>query len=297
MPIYELAAVGAAACWALTALLSTGPAGHLGALAFNRTRQLFVATALALYVMATGTWRELQPELLWPLVLSGFIGIFVGDTLLFTCLNRLGPRRSGILFALNAPIAALLGWAILGEQLSRAAVGGIALTLCGVFLAIVYGKRKAQPHQWESVKGPLWLGILVGLLAAVSQAIGSLIARPIMATGVDPLAASMLRVSVAALCLAVLTQLPFKAVKPKAPLTVRVFLQTALTGIIALAFGMTLLLFALSGGKVGIVSTLSATTPAIILPMLWLKTREIPAAGAWAGATLVVLGMALIFWR
>jgi len=60
---------------------------------------------------------------------------------------------------------------------------------------------------------------------------------------------------------------------------------------------MTLLLYALSGGKVGIVSTLSATSPVIILPMLWLRTGERPAAGAWAGAALVVAGMALLFLR
>lgn len=297
MPIYELAAVGAATCWALTGLLSAGPAGYLGALAFNRTRQLFVAFLLGLYVLASGTWRELQPEVLWPLLLSGFIGIFVGDTLLFTCLNRLGPRRSGILFALNAPVAALLGWSVLGERLSGTAVAGIGLTLCGVLLAILFGKRRDQQHEWETVKGPLWLGVLVGLLAALSQATGSLIARPVMATRIDPLAASMLRTAVAALCLTALTQLPMKAVKPKGPLTRSLFVQTAATGIIALAFGMTLLLFALSGGKVGIVSTLSATTPVIILPMLWLKTRTVPAPGAWAGAALVVVGMALIFWR
>jgi uncharacterized membrane protein len=73
--------------------------------------------------------------------------------------------------------------------------------------------------------------------------------------------------------------------------------MTALTGLIALAVGMTLLLFALSGGKVGIVSTLSATSPALILPMLWLRTGERPAAGAWAGAALVVVGMGLLFIR
>lgn len=297
MPIYELAAVGAATCWALTGLLSAGPAGHLGALAFNRTRQLFVAALLGLYVLASGSWRDLQPDVLWPLVLSGFIGIFVGDTLLFTCLNRLGPRRSGILFALNAPFAALLGWVVLGERLPALSVAGIGLTLCGVLLAILYGKGRAQVHQWETVKGPLWIGILVGLMAAASQAVGSLIARPVMATGIDPLAASMVRVAVAAVGLTALTQLPIPAVRPLGPLTRTVFLQTALTGIIALAFGMTLLLYALSGGEVGIVSTLSATTPVIILPMLWLRTGEAPAPGAWAGAALVVLGMALLFWR
>ena len=83
-------------------------------------------------------------------------------------------------------------------------------------LAILFGKCKAQLHEWETVKG-LWLGVLVGLLAALSQAIGSLIARPVNGDRDRPLAASMLRVSVAALCLTALTQLPIEAVKPKAP--------------------------------------------------------------------------------
>lgn len=295
MPVYELAALGAATCWALTGIISAGPAGHLGALAFNRVRQIFVTTLLALFVLTTGAWQQLTFDNTWPLILSGFIGIFVGDTILFATLNRLGPRRSGILFALNAPMAALLGWLMLGENLSASAILGIGITLAGVSLAILFGKRRSQLHAWEMIKGPLWIGVGLGLLAALGQAIGSIIARPVMATGLDPFVASMLRVGIAALCLSVLTQLPFAAVKPRNPLTWKVAALTALTGLLSLAMGMTLLLFALSGGKVGIVSTISATTPVIILPLLWLRTGERPAGGAWLGAALVVAGMALIF--
>jgi drug/metabolite transporter (DMT)-like permease len=35
----------------------------------------------------------------------------------------------------------------------------------------------------------------------------------------------------------------------------------------------------------------------IILPLLWLRTGERPANGAWLGALLVVAGMALIMLR
>jgi drug/metabolite transporter (DMT)-like permease len=269
----------------------------LGALAFNRARQVFVTCLLGLYLLATGTWRELDAGSITPLLLSGIVGIFAGDTLLFAALNRIGPRRAGILFALNAPMAALLGWLLLDEKLPPVAIVGVALTVGGVALAIVFGKRRTQLHQWEIIKGPLWVGVALGLGAALGQALGSIIARPIMATGLDPFAASVLRVGIAALCLSALMQLPIPAVKAKGPLTWRVAALTALTGILALAIGMTLLLFALSGGQVGIVSTLSATSPVIILPMLWARTGERPAAGAWAGAGLVVVGMALIFSR
>ncbi|EAB6718131.1 DMT family transporter, partial [Salmonella enterica subsp. enterica] len=185
----------------------------------------------------------------------------------------------------------------LGERLSASAVAGIALTVAGVLLAILFGKRRAQMHVWETVKGPLWIGVALGLGAALGQAIGSIIAKPVMASGLDPFAASMVRVGVAAFCLSALIAMPIPAVKPKGPLTWRIFLLTALTGALALGVGMTLLLFALSGGNVGIVSTLSATSPVLILPLLWLRTGERPAAGAWLGAAFVVAGMALIFWR
>ena len=38
MPVHQLAALGAAACWAVTGILAPGPVAHLGALAFNLWR-------------------------------------------------------------------------------------------------------------------------------------------------------------------------------------------------------------------------------------------------------------------
>ena len=174
--------------------------------------------------------------------------------------------------------------------------GDELLKMTGVVLAIVFGKRKDQLHQWESVTGPLWVGIALGLAAALCQSVGALIARPVMETGmVYPAAASAVRIGVAALCLTVLMQAPARMVGQAKPLTWSIAGYTALSGFLAMALGMTFLLFALSGGEVGIVTTLSATTPAIMLPLLWWRTREMPAAGAWIGAALVVVGSALIF--
>ncbi len=293
--IYELAALGAATCWSVTGIISVIPANHLGAFAFNRLRQLFVTALLGVYVLAAGVWQQLSADSMPLLLLSGVIGVFVGDTLLFAALNRLGPRRCGVLFALNAPISALLGFVFLGETLSLQAIGGIGLTLCGVTLAILYGRRKGQSHAWEQVKGPLWIGLALGIGAAAGQAIGSIIARPVMESGIDPFLASMLRVGTAGLCLSILMAMPIPSVKARAPLNRRIVWLTCLSAFIALAMGMTLLMFALSGGKVGIVTTLSATSPVLILPLLWARTGERPALGAWAGAVLVIAGMALLF--
>ena len=64
---------------------------------------------------------------------------------------------------------------------------------------------------------------------------------------------------------------------------------------VGMAIGMTFLLFALAHGSADLVSTLSATSPILILPIVWIATKEKPAPGAWIGAFPAVVGVASIF--
>ena len=295
MSIYELAALGAALTWAVTGIVSAGPSAALGAVAFNRLRMALVFVMLAIAALFTGGWQTIHEANIAPLVLSGLIGIFLGDTALFLTMNRLGPRRTNILFSCNAPMAAILGWLVLDEAITAQKLAGIAVVFAGVLLAIVFGKRPSQMHQWEAVKGPLIVGVALGLTAALGQAVGSLIARPVMEAGVDPIAASAVRVGTSVVALSLLIATGWQAIQARTALTPRLVVVTGLSGMLGLGVGMTLVLFALVGGKVGIVATLSATTPAFILPVMWLRTGERPAAMAWLGAALVIAGSALIF--
>lgn len=295
MTIYELAALAAATLWAVGGMISVTPSRELGAIAYVQIRMVIIGIMMVIWVWVAGTWSSVQVEHYQPLVLSGFIGIFLGDTTLFLTLNRMGPRRTAILFSLAAPISVLLGWMFLDEELSPLQIGGVIVITIGVVLAVVFGKRKDQQHQWESIKGPIWVGVSLGVFAALCQAIGSILARPVMEAGVDPVAASAVRVGVSAMCLSVLVLLPFKSVKRANPLTPKLLSLTVIAGLNGMGVGMTLFLFALEGGEVGIISTLAATSPAILLPILWIKTKEVPALGAWIGAGLVVTGSALLF--
>lgn len=295
MPIHELAALGAAALWAYGGIIAATPAAHLGAIAFTRLRMVMVFVMLITAVSLGPGWSSLGYDHISLLTLSGLVGIFLGDTALFLTMNRMGPRRTAMLFSLNAPISAALGWLLLGEELSSKILTGMAICFAGVMLSIVFGKRRSQLHSWESVKGPLWIGLLLGLLAALCQSGGSLLARPVMETGVDPVAASTVRIGIAAAGLVCLGALPFPYMRAIKPLNLRIAGLTALCSVLGMGVGMTLILFALSGGKVGIISTLSATTPALQLPLLWWRTGEMPAPGAWIGAALVVFGCALMF--
>ncbi len=295
MTLYELAAVGAASCWALSSLISGEASQHLGAIAFNRTRMAIVLVMLGGWTAISGGMSSIEDWHWTPILLSGFIGIFLGDTALFLTLNRLGPRRTSILFSLNAPLSAFLGWLALDEVLTGKETIGILVVFAGVIIAIAFGKRRSQLHQWEKVKGSLAVGVLLGLIAALCQATGSLIARPVMASGADPIAVSAVRVAVAVLFLSLLMAAPFERFHQQNAMTRRVFAICAITGFLGMAAGMTLILYALSGGEVGIVTTLSATSPALMLPFIWLKTGERPAGPAWLGAVLAVIGSGLIF--
>lgn len=295
--MHELAALGAALCWALTGVLSAGPAAAVGPFAFGLYRQSMVAAVLALLVLGSGSWDGMSGAMMLRLGASGLVGVFLGDTILYLSLVRLGPRRTGALFALNAPIAAILGWLTLGEQLTPRAWGGVALCTAGVAVAVLGRPGRSGGHAFEAIRGPVWIGVTFGLLAATGQALGSLIARPAMAAGADPLSASLLRVTVSVAALALLMALPITAVKPKGTLSRMHLLQVFASGFIAMVVGMTLLLYALQGDKVGIVSTLSALSPVLILPVLWATTGARPSVTSWTGAVIATAGMALIFLR
>jgi len=289
----EALALIAAACWAVSSLFSAGPSQRLGAFAFSRWRMLFASLLLWSLALAGGGWRSLDASGFGLLALSGLIGIFVGDTALFACMNRLGPRRSGVLFATHALFSAWLAWLFLGETLWGWTLVGSGLLVGGVMLAIVWGKRGDEAHAWEQVRGALWVGLGLGLLAALCQSVATLMLKPLMSTGVDAIAASAMRMSTA-LAAHGLLWLFWRGARARAHLRMKDAIWIFLSAAIAMALGMTLILQAMRHGQAGLVAVLSSVTPVLILPLLWLVYRRRPAAGAWVGALLAVMGTALI---
>ena len=294
---HDLMALGAAACWAAGSIFSVSPSRHLGAFAFTRWRMFMVALMLWAVTLLAGSWRSLPVNAWGLLAVSGLIGIFVGDTALFAAMNRLGPRRSGVLFATHAVFSAALGFWLLGERMSAQAAWGGVLTLAGVMMAILLGREKEDEHAWEADRGSIGAGVALGLLAALCQALGSLIVKPAMGADVDPIAASAVRVSVACCAQFVLLLAGFPAARAQQAATLRVLAQTALSGFVAMGVGMTLILLALKDGDVGMVAILSSVSPVLLLPLLWLRLGRSPAIAAWLGATLTVVGTALILSR
>jgi drug/metabolite transporter (DMT)-like permease len=227
-------------------------------------------------------------------MISGLFGIFLGDTALFGALQRLGPSRTSVIFALNAPMTVIMGWFLLEEHLPWLTLLGCGIVTVGVLIAILGRRNSNEPQGMDSTQGRLRYGIVLGLLAAFGQAAGSIIARPIMAEGVDPVTASAIRVGISALCLLCVGFIPNPLFRPKTSYTVKLIGIIMISGFLAMGIGMTLLLYGLALGDAGVVTTLSATTPVLILPMLWISTGNRPPLMAWVGAVVTLSGIVLI---
>lgn len=296
--VQDLLALGAAGCWAASALLSADPSKHLGAFAFVRWRMGLVLLLLWPVAWALADWALLTPTRLGWMAISGVVGISLGDSALFGAMNALGPRRTGVLFATHALFSAALGYLILGERLGAQAYWTALVTVGGVMVAVAWGRRSSDVHAWEP-EGNSARGMGLALVAALCQALGAMLAKPALQgdDGLNPVLGLAIRVSAAWLALWLMWLLHRRAHRAHHPVNFTVIRQTAVSGWVGMGIGMGLLLWALSLGSVGAVGVLSSVTPVLVLPLLWWKFGRIPAWGAWIGAALAVAGTALMVTR
>lgn len=292
-----LAALGAATSWAFASILSVGPVRQLGPIPFNTLRMFLVACLLSGWLALTGQWQWPHQDHVWILIVSGFIGIFLGDTLLFTSVKILGPRMGGLLFATNAPLTFVLGVLLLDEAYSLVKIFGVGAVIGGVFIALS-SRSKAGNHHWEQSMGHVGLGFLAGFGAATCQSLGVLLIADVLEAGQDPVFATMLRVWVAVvfLFLSLFATRFSGGFQRYKVLTPRLVGRITLSGIMGMALGMSLYLTGVSLAPVGMATILSATSPVIILPIIWLTTGERPSILSLYAALLVVFGASFILF-
>lgn len=293
----EIAALGAAICWAVAGLFSVAPIKALGPIGYSRTRMLFAVITLIIYLVLTGQLSLLSSislDNLLILILSGVVGIWFGDLMIYITVDRLGPRRTSVLFALNAPMQVLLGMIFLGETMSFIEFVGCVFVMTGAYCAIVFGKRVSQVHKWEDIKGSLFAGVLFGLGSALGQALGAFIVKPVMETGIAPEVATLIRCFSALVLFYICFVLPIPNQSMKTKPNVLIISQVVISEFLGMLIGMSLLLYAMANGDLGRVAIFSALAPVLMLPLIWITTKERPALGAWVGSCLAVLGIILL---
>lgn len=286
------AALGASFCWASGAMLAHRPATLLGAFELTRVQLISSSALLLAVVLGFGGWSTITWEH-WPgIVGNALLSVFVGNLAMMECLRRGGPRRMELLFALNAPMAAVMGYTFLGEFLSPTDLTGCAIALSGVGLAILFGSGKDL--SFDPIQGSLSGMVFFGLLAAACQAAGLILIKPAMLAGTDPWAASFLRTGGAAFLIAFIALWPTRLTRQVDRVTVGIITWAIIPGFLGYVCAVSLILYALAHYNTGVVAVLGSTAPVLLLPMTWLKTRQCPPIAAWAGACLAVAGTSLI---
>lgn len=310
--IAEFLAIATAVCAALSSMFVSELKGRVPLLQLARWQMTAAFVMTALISLFAGGWHTVGAWQFGFLAASSFFGIAVASTTYFAAIYSVGPRITALLFSLTSPIALALGYAALGETITARQGLGVVLVLSGIALAIGMPRRfrakaasapampviapSSIPVTVEAkppLTGPLLPGVVLGVVTAFGQALGTLFARPAMASGVEPFAAMAIRSGLAALFFLALMALPIGRAK-QAQFQVDALGLAIASAFFGMVLGMSCMMAALRTGDAGIVATLSSMTPVLILPMVWIRTKERPSLLAWLGAALAIGGTAMI---
>ena len=304
----EWTAVGTLACWAIGSHFFEAAGHRVGSMAVNLLR-LFLALAMfcgLLWVrdgqpiaggFSTNAWG-------W-LLFSGVIGFSLGDMCLFRAFVEIGPRLALLLMSLNAPMSAIIGWIWLGESYTVLQWLGMFVTLVGVGWVIL--ERPAEDESLPDAAKPennrlvrrrrniTTSGVLLGLGGAAGQAVGGVTSKYGLGTG-DPFAATQIRVIGGIAGLVVFfffirwwgrTMHALKDGRAMAWMTIGAFLGPFL--------GVALYLRAIQLTNIGVVATITALLPVVVIPISMFVNNEHVSPRSFFGAMVAFLGIWLMF--
>jgi drug/metabolite transporter (DMT)-like permease len=292
----EIAALSAACLWALASVLYGRLGERIPPLQLNLIKGIIAIAFLFLTILIRG---ELFPSVsllsVCLILLSGFVGICLGDTAFLAAINFIGARRVLLIGTLAPPITAILALIFLQEQLNVSAWCGILLTILGVAWVVT----ERVPSTSESSSTQLWRGICFALLAAIANATAGVLSRAALAnTSISPLWAALLRLTAAVLMLLIWilcrkqqdSKVQFKILQEPRFILVAIFASFCGTYL-----GIWLQQTAIKFTAAGISFTLLQTSPLFVIPIaLWM--REKVSVRAMAGVIVAIAGIGLLFY-
>lgn len=296
----ELAALGTAVCFASGSNLFTAAGRRMGSHVLNRLRitVALVLLTVALRVM-TGAWWPTwaTPTALLALSVSGMIGFVFGDAGNFRAMVILGAGRASLLAATAPLFTTALAWPILHQKPGPLALAGMLLVFFGVGLAITSRSRK-QAGQADHKEGSERDGIIAGLLGAFGQATGMVLSKIGLRTGIDPLPATVVRVTAAVITIWIIAMMQrevkhtFRAMKD----------GRATAFMVGGAFmgpflGVTLALTALHYIEAGVSASITALSPLLAMTLAVRFHGERLTWRALIGAVIAISGVVLLFKR
>jgi len=293
--IGEISALATAFCWSITSYAFTNVSRRIGALQVNIDRMAFASILLFLIISVFGISLTLTFNQISNLVISGILGLVLGDSFLFKSFQLIGARLGIIIMAAVPVLSAILAYFFLNEIISFLGMFGMLLTITGILIVVL--ERKSSDENKFSINK---IGIFCGFLGALGQATGLIFAKSAFQGGeLNGFAASFFRLFSASIIILPLAATfrryknPF-SIYSKDSYSMKVILIGTVFGPV---LGITGSLIAIEYAKVGIASTLMATMPIIMLPISRFYFKERLDWKAIIGAFVAVIGAAIIFLR
>jgi drug/metabolite transporter (DMT)-like permease len=291
----ELCGLLTAVCWSGSSLAFSAATLRVGPIRLNVTRLIFAAALLFITVVATSGDIHLSASQLRNLVVSGIIGLVLGDTFLFKSYELIGARMGMLIMSVAPAISALLAYLLLGEILSWIAAIGMVVTLLGIALVVLERRETMTGSRRKHLQG-----IFFGFLAAAGQGIALVIAKMAFNEGpINGFVATFVRIVSSTI---VIWPLAWLAGKYENTYSLfkkdrRALWLTLLGAFLGPFLGITLSLVAVSNTTVGIAATLMATVPILMLPLVKYVQKDHISWRAILGATIAVGGVAILFMR
>jgi len=288
----ELAALGAAFFWATAAVLFRGIGVHIPPLVLNFLKGIVALSLLIPTVALRGEiLTSVDPLGLFLLLLSGIVGIGLGDTAFFASLNRLGERQTVLVVeTLAPPLAVIIAWVALHEILPPQGFFGIAMTVAGVGWVIAERTSRSQVHDQQ-----LRSGIHLGLMAALFQAVGAVLSRGALVNfDISPLMSTLVRLIGGTLVLVFLIPIRGQSFFPKGLRSGRVWGPVIVATVLGTYLGLLFQQISFKFTSAGIAQALLGTSALFVLPYVILRGERV-SFRAFLGALVAVCGICILF--
>ena len=144
--------MGAAASWAFATVIFERLGKVIPYAGITFLKGFFSILLMLMLVLVSGNIKTVSAHDALILIVSGVIGIAVGDTLFFKSLQDLGAKMQVIYFMLGQVVTMLLSFLLLGEVLDLMKYLGAATLLCGIVI-VTLGRQEDHPNKARGIVG------------------------------------------------------------------------------------------------------------------------------------------------
>jgi drug/metabolite transporter (DMT)-like permease len=290
--IGEIAAMGTAVMWTVGSIAFADASRRSGSFAINLLRLLLVCVLFALvgilFLDGPLPINAGKERWIW-LSASGIVGFLFGDYCLFKSFSIIGPRITQLVMGCAPIIAAVSAFILLGEKLTLIECAGMCITLSGISI-VAFGRD--ETGRGVSLRFPR-RGLLYAFGGATGQGLGITLSK-IGMHGLNPFAATQIRALAGFVGFALLAFI-FKKWKnaARAAKDHRAMRSMIIGTLFGPFFGVSCALFALSRAPTGVVSTILALVPVLIIIPAYFILREKITIRDIVGALISFTGIAL----